>query len=173
MTGDCVSHVIIAGGPFDVACQKLLATDFSLAWFDRYPSADMLVRRGDFRKYTPEEIEAAARERGESDASGEGGIDLTQQVPPKPSYGDPVAPLEGDPVNLKALADQGIIKVIAQREKKNASKTKYTCPQCKTNIWAKPGLNAVCGKDSVRFVSISESIGDTDEFTEAAESAVA
>jgi predicted SprT family Zn-dependent metalloprotease len=29
--------------------------------------------------------------------------------------------------------------------KKNASKTKYTCPDCCTNAWAKPGVHLNCG----------------------------
>lgn len=31
------------------------------------------------------------------------------------------------------------------RKKKAASKTKYTCPVCQTNAWAKPETNLVCG----------------------------
>jgi hypothetical protein len=33
----------------------------------------------------------------------------------------------------------------ATRRRKAASKTKYTCPGCRTNAWAKPGVNLVCG----------------------------
>lgn len=29
--------------------------------------------------------------------------------------------------------------------KKRASKTKYTCPSCATNIWGKPDINMICG----------------------------
>lgn len=36
-TGDKVTHMIVADGPFDQSCQRLLATDFAMAWFDRYP----------------------------------------------------------------------------------------------------------------------------------------
>jgi ribosomal protein S27AE len=32
------------------------------------------------------------------------------------------------------------------RRKKAASKTKYTCPSCGTNAWAKPGSALICGK---------------------------
>lgn len=28
---------------------------------------------------------------------------------------------------------------------KTKSKTKYTCPSCDANAWAKPGANLVCG----------------------------
>lgn len=31
------------------------------------------------------------------------------------------------------------------REKKNASKTKYTCPSCSLNAWAKPAVSIICG----------------------------
>lgn len=31
------------------------------------------------------------------------------------------------------------------RRKKAASKTKYSCPVCELNAWAKPGANLVCG----------------------------
>jgi hypothetical protein len=33
----------------------------------------------------------------------------------------------------------------AARRRKAASKTKYTCPACELNAWAKPGVNLVCG----------------------------
>jgi predicted SprT family Zn-dependent metalloprotease len=33
----------------------------------------------------------------------------------------------------------------AARKKKAASKTKYTCPACHTNAWAKPDTHLVCG----------------------------
>ena len=31
------------------------------------------------------------------------------------------------------------------RKKKAASKTRYTCPECQTNAWAKPDVHLVCG----------------------------
>lgn len=33
----------------------------------------------------------------------------------------------------------------AERKKKAASKTKYTCPDCATNAWAKPDTALICG----------------------------
>ena len=33
----------------------------------------------------------------------------------------------------------------AKRKKKTASKTKYTCPACGQNAWAKPGAQLICG----------------------------
>ena len=33
----------------------------------------------------------------------------------------------------------------AKRKKKAASKTKYTCPDCEANAWAKPAARLICG----------------------------
>jgi hypothetical protein len=33
----------------------------------------------------------------------------------------------------------------AARERKAASKTRYTCPGCAANAWAKPGTWLACG----------------------------
>lgn len=34
----------------------------------------------------------------------------------------------------------------AERQKKAASKTKYSCPSCELNAWAKPGVTLICGE---------------------------
>lgn len=36
-TGQQMSHYIIKGGKFDVACDELLSKEFKLSWFDRFP----------------------------------------------------------------------------------------------------------------------------------------
>jgi predicted SprT family Zn-dependent metalloprotease len=38
-----------------------------------------------------------------------------------------------------------------EREKKNRSKTKYTCPECGVNAWAKPRVSLVCGECGVQL----------------------
>lgn len=74
-TGNKVTHEIVEGGPFDVACKELLAAGLTLPYSER------------------------------------------------------------------AFTEQQ-----AKRAKvKTKSKTKYTCPSCEANAWAKPGANLVCG----------------------------
>lgn len=34
-----------------------------------------------------------------------------------------------------------------------ASKTRYTCPSCQTNAWAKPDVHLVCGECDERMVA--------------------
>jgi len=55
-----------------------------------------------------------------------------------------VAPLmEGGDGDGDGDGDDGKSKTRAQ---KRASKTKYTCPTCDTNAWAKPGITLICGE---------------------------
>lgn len=41
----------------------------------------------------------------------------------------------------------------ARRAAKAASKTKYTCPECGMNAWAKPGAHVACGDCEVDLVA--------------------
>ncbi len=45
------------------------------------------------------------------------------------------------PILYHDLAGEGD----ATRKKKAASKTKFTCPACEQNAWAKPGAHLICG----------------------------
>lgn len=74
-TGNKVTHEIVEGGPFDLACAELLAAGLTLPYVERQFS-------------------------------------------------------EAQATRAKA---------------KTKSKTKYTCPSCDANAWAKPGANLVCG----------------------------
>jgi predicted SprT family Zn-dependent metalloprotease len=42
---------------------------------------------------------------------------------------------------------------IRVREIKAASKTRYSCPGCRTNVWGKPNLSIVCGRCDLRFAA--------------------
>lgn len=48
----------------------------------------------------------------------------------------------------------------AKKAQKKASKTKYTCDGCDSNIWGKPGLNVMCADCSIVFVSYDTQDGD-------------
>ncbi len=47
------------------------------------------------------------------------------------------------------------------RPKKAASKTKYTCPSCRANAWAKPDARLVCG-DCAEPMQAEEGAGEGD-----------
>jgi hypothetical protein len=73
--GQCMTHCILAGGPFERACQALLAGGVRLEWQSR------------------------------------------EWDDPSPG-----------------------------KRKPRTSKTKYTCPGCRLNAWAKPGVRLLCGE---------------------------
>ena len=94
MTGQKVSHKIVAGGAYDAAHQALLHTGFVLTW--QSVPEDVVIVKGEVQRRDPD-----AAER--------------------------------------------------QREKMRSSKTKYTCPQCAANAWAKLGSNLICGNCMVQM----------------------
>lgn len=51
------------------------------------------------------------------------------------------------------------------RKKKAASKTRYTCPQCHANAWAKPQTKLICGECHERMLAEG---GDSEEGEQAA-----
>ena len=53
----------------------------------------------------------------------------------------------GFELRWQSRADEG------ERQMKAASKTKYICPNCERNAWAKPGAAVICG---VRYEEDSE-----------------
>lgn len=42
------------------------------------------------------------------------------------------------------------------RKAKSASKTRYTCPSCELNAWAKPGVRLMCGECSEPMAAAEE-----------------
>lgn len=51
-------------------------------------------------------------------------------------------------------------KGAAVRKRKAASKTKYTCPLCEVNAWAKPGVNLICGDCGEELEAETEPAGE-------------
>jgi hypothetical protein len=73
----------------------------------------------------------------------ETGQSVTHYVIPGGAYARAYAKLADAGFRLNwqsAWFDGGV-----SRKKKTASKTKYTCPTCGTNAWAKPQAKLICG----------------------------
>ena len=55
-----------------------------------------------------------------------------------------------DAFKMPFISIEGLAKATAAgngsaSEPKPKNKVKYSCPNCATNIWAKPNINAICG----------------------------
>lgn len=125
-TGDQVTHFIMKGGPFDVACARLVSEKFSIQWYDRWIhnassfSKRLALEPINYGKHatidqiikTPQEV------KGEELKKAISGLTDT--------------PLAG----TSAAAP-----LIPGKKKK----TTYECPECNSKVWGKPKLQIRCG----------------------------
>lgn len=116
--GEKLSHYIVAGGPFDTACTKLVTEEFSLSWMDRHPMA--VPRRPTVN--SPAE-EAAA---------------TPAMVLPSPAD---VAQVEAAERHVVLPTERDV----SRRRTDNSNRVKYRCPSCATQVWGKPNLVILCG----------------------------
>ena len=95
----------------------------------------------------------------------ETGQSVTHYVTPEGPYAKAYAKLKARGFQLHwQSAPQG-----KQAKAKRASKTKFTCPECGQNAWAKPGALLICGicyEDGKSKISLM--LAETGEYAEAA-----
>ena len=148
-TGDRVSHVIVDGGLFDRACKRLLEEDlFIIHWIDRHPAAPPLGMSIP-QSYEPPEgsvsslrastqgVTAATIISGlQGSASNEPDEGIAKYLQDHPDPRDIPEP------SFRALADQ---IHWPSDQAQGSTRTKYTCPSCKSNVWGKDELVLICG----------------------------
>ena len=95
----------------------------------------------------------------------ETGQSVTHYILPAGRFADAYAELaaSGFRINWQSVPFNG-----RERKKKAASKTRYTCPGCGTNAWAKPQTKLICGacyedKGEVTFLQPEVSPDDKQE----------
>ena len=72
----------------------------------------------------------------------ETGQSVTHYILPGGRFADAYTELaaSGFRINWQSVPFNGV-----ERKRKTASKTRYTCPKCGTNAWAKPRTELICG----------------------------
>lgn len=132
--GQKMTHYIIEGGPFDVACKELLAQGRMLSWID------IVAKR------VP--------------------MNLSMYDPD----GDPVDPGADDPtIDIPGLTSSGLLPPEVKDDQKN--KRKYLCPNCRINVWGKPGLagKLACVACDLHFIDEKDFVEvDTDNEVQSA-----
>lgn len=150
-----MSDYIIKDGPFIVACAKLKQQQFSIPFKDRFP-----VLKRHHNVYAFENNEAYLID---SDYQTNGPA-IVLATPAAPSTNTPLVGTDENPQVISDV-DEGVIisppppstdyegfnEALEQRlsskpppKQNKSSKTKYSCPTCKTNIWGKPELKIAC-----------------------------
>lgn len=116
-TGQKMSHYIIKGGAFDMACKQLLDEQFTLSWYDRFPPVT------NFQPVF---------------SLGLGSDTLSLYV-------DDENDNEEDDEN-KVTVNPSFLSFPVKGENKS-NRSKYRCPSCSNQIWGKPNLKIKCGED--------------------------
>ena len=117
-TGQQMSHYIVKGGAFDVACKQLMSEEFTLSWYDRFPP----VNPSTFL-FTPLEIDLDDEEDGEQD-------------------------LEQDDEQDDDVAISPTLLSFPTGSVNKSNRDKYRCPVCANQVWGKPNMKLKCGEDS-------------------------
>lgn len=170
--GEKMSHYVLADGLFIQACKELLQASFGILWFDRFPMA--CPKSFDYANGMTVSVPSKPRAKmirpKHEVASNDRGAQSTDQEEGAEDVGSEVAGADGQVVEVPMLSappidtglDVAMIEGVEGRAggalggtaKANASnRLKYTCPSCKTNIWAKPNINVDCGDCSQRFTA--------------------
>lgn len=126
--GDCMTHYIMEGGPFDLACEELVTQSFMVSWMDRFPPYSAVV--------------ASIPKTGggvESLMGGEvllvDGEDQGDQESLNPS----VVEMEN---RLKGLGVECQTKITNR-----SNRMKFVCAGCGASAWGKPDLKILCGNE--------------------------
>jgi len=159
-TGEHMTHYIIAGGPFQQSCARLLALHPGIVWFDRVmvrqpPRPSRVFAAGDLGP-TPEDpgdapsISEGPDEPGHTDAAGPvAGLASPLGKPQAPPMAEPTPPL--------ASSVRGL-EVVDPPQKANRSlRVKFVCPhpECATAVWGKPSTQVDCSKHKLLMVDSS------------------
>ena len=124
--GQHMDHYIIQGGPFSVACEKLLTRDFRLSWLDRFPAVDPA-------------LSPAAEAIADAD-------DLPRDDPEMVAW----------KFCLDALDASVASTLEFPQTRNRSNRSKYRCPTCKAQVWGKPGLAILCGVEMCDAVPMED-----------------
>jgi predicted SprT family Zn-dependent metalloprotease len=124
-TGQQMTHYIMRGGGFQQAVYDLLKNGFSISWYDRWSSGVPVTS-----KINRDILEDWLRVTDKNDTDLINRLTLT--------VNRAHAGLNG--------GDTDAAGWIKPPVKGTSTRTKFTCPQCDLNAWAKPSAVLVCGE---------------------------
>ena len=128
-TGDRMADYIIEGGVFEHAITAVKKAGFELKWMDRF-----IAMPGCRQQAMLPDMEATLS------------ASLTQM--PEAAIRHGLAEAFGMDTQLADTLD---IKISRLTQNKQGNRSKYTCPECDTNLWGRPGLNIQCGDCQIAF----------------------
>lgn len=140
VVGQQMLDYVIDGGPFSVAVKDILDRGIELIWFDTI-SITPQPRAAQSFKNTQMLNQSADTQALQSESFEE--IELGMDM-------DAVA----SAIEASLLQDLPSAN-ITSRPHKRASKTKYYCSNCSSQVWGKPGIKLICGDCIKPFIEDS------------------
>lgn len=124
-TGQQMTHYIIRGGRFQKAVYDLLKNGFSISWYDRWTTGTSVTSKSNSDIL---EDWLAATDKNDTDLINRLTLTISKSRPGQ-------TPDDDDAVN-------GIKPPV----KGTGTRTKFSCPECGLNAWAKPSAVLICGE---------------------------
>ncbi len=147
-TGQSMSDYPQPNGQFLQACIALCNQEYQFEWIDTEPAwQESSQPRGGFGEtsWSPSTSDVTA----------------SMSADHKPGFIEEIrlyAPALLEPVPTEVASEN--VNWTEPDHSKRLSKSRYSCPGCKTNVWGKPGLNIICGNCQLQFQSnLSEKSG--------------
>lgn len=119
-----MTHYIIRGGRFQKAVYDLLKNGFSISWYDRWSTGAIVTS-----KINSDILDdwLAVTDKNDTDLINRLSLTVSKSRPELIPDDDDSAVMIKPPV------------------KETGTRTKFTCPTCGLNAWAKPSASLVCG----------------------------
>lgn len=128
-TGQQMTHYIIRGGRFQTAVYDLLKTGFSISWYDKWSQGTVITS-----KTNSDILDDWLRATGKDDSELINKLTLTVNKGNADLGSD-----DDDTDGSEPVID------IRPPIKGTGTRTKFTCPDCGLNAWAKPAASLICG----------------------------
>jgi hypothetical protein len=121
--GQSIADYAIAGGLFEQATKRLLASGFAISWLDRFPA-------------TP-----PARFLYSAPAAGNDRVEVAGSATTAEAQA-----FASDGPNETRLSPSALQPDLIETSKtgNRSNRNKYSCPECSLNVWGKPGLRLMC-----------------------------
>ncbi|ELW2866180.1 SprT-like domain-containing protein [Salmonella enterica] len=140
--GQHINDYPIPGGRFQAVTLELFRSGFALSWFDRFParvssSKDLTSIIEQWRD-TLVQLDQSSDEQTITDDSGV--VAAVTQPESAQNVEELLTMALVPPVQCSAGDTDTVIL-----EEKPKTRHKYSCPECRVQVWGKPGLKLICG----------------------------
>lgn len=140
-TGQNIADYIIKGGVFEQFCNEVLESDFKIEWFDRFPPRNITPKKGSFMYQAGHAVmthdfnsdfEILSISNNQDNQDNQDGDVVTFEF--------------NNDIQDDDITDDfaEVVTAMFQPEPKKQTRYKFTCPECKSNLWGKPSLKVLC-----------------------------